>query len=350
MRRSLLVLPILLTWLAVTARASEPVRVEGPVLGFVFDRASGGVRPILGMAGASLFGEPVVLGIDANRAAISSVGGYVLGTAADTGRVTLFRDFVYGAPGIAIGNADPAPDRIVLSTNGSAAALFYGDRNAIQVFANLPSSPQFRGEVSLFGLPGPVSALAISDDGEAILAGARNGDGRESVMLLSPGADPRVLGSAGRIAATAFFAGKPDAVFADSAAGSVYWIRNVRGAAEFVALPGGEIAKPVALQVTSDDRRILVAGAGAVASLDLQGSAPTVTRCDCVISGLDRLRGNSVFRVTEVSAAPSWLFDAGTSEPRFLFVPRAVDESPRAIPTERPLPRPTAPLPQGGVR
>lgn len=349
MRRPLLVLPILLIALAVAALAAEPVRLEGPVLGFVFDRAAGGVRPILGMAGASFFGEPVALGIDTNKAALSSVAGYVLGIAGDTGRVTLFRDLVSGAPGVAIENAAPAPDRIVLSPNGNAAALLYGDRNAIQVFANLPSSPQFRGEISLFGLPQPVSALAVSDDAGAILAGARNTDGRESVMLLSPGTDPRVLGSAGRIAAAAFFTAKPDAAFADSAAGVVYWIRDVRSAAEFVALPFGAVAKPVALQVSSDDRRVLIAGAGAVTALDLQGGAPTVTRCDCTISGLDRLRGNSVFRVTEVSAAPSWLLDAGASDPRFLFVPRAVDESAR-IPPERLLPRPTPPLPRGGAR
>jgi hypothetical protein len=234
----------------------------------VLDRSIGGVRPILGMAGASFFGEPIGLGIDTNRAAASSVAGYVLGAAGDAGRVTVFRDLLSGAPGVLLESAAPAPDRIVLSPAGSAAALLYLDRNAIQVFAGLPSSPELRGEISLFGLPGPLSAIAISDDGGSVLAGARNSDGRESVMLLRPGADPRVLGMAGRVAAASFFPGKPDAVFAD--VGIVYQIRDVRGAAEFVPLPADGISKIVGLQVTMDNRKVLVAGEGTVTALAAQ--------------------------------------------------------------------------------
>ena len=351
MRRPHLVVTVLLIWVAAAAFASEPTRVDGPVLGFVFDHSIGGVRPILGMPGASLFGEPIGLGIDTSRAAISNIGGYALGVAGDSGRVMLVRDLASRASSVALDDAAPAPDRIVLSANGTAAALLYRDRSAIQVFAGLPSSPQPRGEISLFGLPGPLSAIAISDDGGSVLAGAREGEGRESVMLLSPGADPRVLGSAGRVAAAAFFAGRPDAVFADSAAGTVFWVRDVRGAAEFVPLPGGGgFAKAVALQVTADNRKVVVAGAGNVTALDLEGGAPAVSKCDCAISALDRLRGNSVFRVTELSANPSWLFDASGPEARFLFVPAGAGESSRAISAERLLPRPTAPLPKGGAR
>ncbi len=351
MRRPHLVLTVLLICVVAATFASEPTRVDGPVLGFVFDHSIGGVRPILGMPGASLFGEPVGLGIDTSRAAISNVGGYVLGVAGDSGRVMLFRDLASGASSLAIEDAAPAPDRIILSASGSAAALLYRDRNAIQVFAGLPSSPQSRGEISLFGLAGPLSAIAISDDGGSVLAGARDDQGRESVILLGPGADPRVMGSAGRVAAAAFFAGRPDAVFADSAAGTVFWVRDVRGSAEFIPLPGGgEFAKTVGLQVTADGKRVLVAGEGTVTALDLEGGAPAVSRCDCAISALDRLRGNSVFRVSDLSANPSWLFDAGGPEARFLFVPAGADASSRAISAERSLPRPTAPLPKGGAR
>ncbi|MGE5568091.1 MAG: hypothetical protein ACM3S5_03545 [Rhodospirillales bacterium] len=333
---------------AAAALASQTGPVTGPVLGFVFDHSVGGVRPILGIPGASLFGEPVGLRIDTSRAAISNAGGYVLGTEAETGRVMLYRELAPAAPGIALEEAGPAPDRIVLSPTGSAAALLYAERQAIQVFAGLPASPQFRGEISLFGLLGPLLAIAVADDGRSVLAAAREGEGAESVMLLSPGMTPRLLGTAGRVAAAAFFAGRPDAVLADTSAEAVVWIRDVQGAAEFVSLHG-EFAKAAAVQATEDGRKILVAGEGTVTTVNLEGGEQVVSRCECSISALDRLRGDSVFRVTELSAGPTWLFDAGSPAARFVFVPARATAFARGISAERLVPRPTAPA-KGGTR
>ncbi len=339
MKRQLLFVPVLV-W---CASASEPTRVFGPVLGYVFDSQMGGVRPILGVPGASHFGEPIGLGIDTSRSAVSSVRGYVLGVSGETGRVSLFRDPGSAAPGVAVEGAAPAPDRIVLSPTGAAAALVYRDRNAIQVLAGLPESPALRGEVSLFGLPEPLSAMAVSDDGGSVLVAGRGRDGRDSLVLLSPGADPRTLGSAGRVAAAVFFAGKSDVIFADSAAQAVYQVRDARGAAEFVLIADG-IADALALETTEDNRTVLVAGAKTITALDPQGGTRGVSRCDCVVAGLERLKGDSVFRVTAPTASPSWLFDAGRLDARFLFIP-AASADPRAIPPERLLPRP-----KGGVR
>jgi hypothetical protein len=53
-------------WLLVVSAglaAQTDTRIRGPFLGYVFERGAG-LRPILGMPGASSIGEPVAIGVD----------------------------------------------------------------------------------------------------------------------------------------------------------------------------------------------------------------------------------------------------------------------------------------------
>jgi len=46
--------------------------------------------------------------------------------------------------------------------------------------------------------------------------------------------------------------------------------------------------------------------------------------CQCTPTGLDRLAGTDVFRLTEPSTGPMWVLDAGAHQSRIVFVPPAV--------------------------
>jgi hypothetical protein len=80
----------------------------------------------------------------------------------------------------------------------------------------------------------------------------------------------------------------------------------------------------VALAVSDDGRRMFVANGKSrtVAIISLSGHAgATLIACGCTPTGLDRLAGGEVFRLTEPSDLPMWILEATRHQPRVLFVP-----------------------------
>ena len=77
---------------------------------------------------------------------------------------------------------------------------------------------------------------------------------------------------------------------------------------------------------------------GSVTILYRDGASPLSIQCDCTLAGLHPLAGGAVFRLTEPSADPLLLLDAGGLEPRIVAVPP--DRSGRAPATS----------PEGGVQ
>jgi hypothetical protein len=132
----------------------------------------------------------------------------------------------------------------------------------------------------------------------------------------------RLLLSAGPTTAAGFLAGSDEVVLADGLRNTVYW---VRGEGEVIPLAGEKegISGPVAVSISRDNRRVFVAnaGAGTVVVLDLAGGAPSVFACDCTVTGLERMQGNAVFRLTDLSGDPMWLLDGDAPEARVVFVP-----------------------------
>jgi hypothetical protein len=324
MKRTFWSLLVLFALAAIPVAASQDSsRISGPVLGYVFDADSAGLRPVYGIPGATTLGPALNLGVEVDRAALSQESDYLLGVAGPDRQVVLFRDLSGALSPVAIAGAAPAPDRILVSPSGSSALLFYRDGSLIEVLTGLPDAPALGASIDLSGLP-PLKSWGISDDGRAILASAPNGDG-ESVFLINPDGSSRLLLSAGRIAAAAFLFGRSDAVIADALYNSVDWIRDVTGAAEVINLAAEKdgISSPVAVSVSSDNLQVFVAsaGSGTIATLNLAGGAPLLVACDCALTSLERLHGNAVFRLTEPSGEPLWVFDGDAPQARIVFVP-----------------------------
>jgi hypothetical protein len=337
---------ILLLFL-LAASASNASSIAGPVLGVVLDQASGGVRPILGVPGAATLGAAVPLGIDTDRAAVSGVSDYVLGAAAGDGRMVLVRNASTSPLPVVLPAVEPSAGRVILSPSGSSAALLYPGRNRLQVIVGLPDAPSMRAEIDLAALPEAPSSIAVSDDGQSVIATLVGG-----IAVFGPGGAYRIVASATQ-AAVAFLHHSSDAVFTDSTSNSVFVIRDVGGAAQmaFVARTEEGTAGPAAIQVSRDNRRAIVAnsGSGVVASFDLAGGEPMAARCDCQITGLAALSGNSVFRLSDAASGPVWFFDGDAPAGRVLFIPAAAPARAAARPPDRigvPVPRPAA----GGLR
>jgi hypothetical protein len=317
----------LLLFVLFAASVAGAADVTGPLMGAVLDPPSGGVRLILGVPGAATLGAPVPLGIDTSRAALSASLDYVLAAAGDDGRIVLIRNLSRAPAPAARLDVAPSADRIVLSPDGSAAALLYASQNRVTVITGLPDFPALGAELDLSGLPEAPSSIAVGDDGQSVVAVA--GD---SVVAFGPGGGMNTAAFAKR-AVAAFLHRSSDVVIADGDSNSVFLIRDINGAGvlTFVARNTDAIASPVAIRMSRDNRTLIVAnsGSGVAARFNLAGGDPVLAACDCPISGLQALRDGTTFLLNKLGSGPLWSFDPDAPNGGIRFVP-----APVAVPAE----------------
>src|SRR5690349_18209753 len=108
--------------------AAQQGNLTGPVAGFVFDGAGRTVRPIQGVPGASLLGDGFGFGIDVSSVSISPRQDSAFVIAAD--QSLHFFLLKNGTPSeVSLGGVTGAPERILFSPSGTAAALM-GDTSS----------------------------------------------------------------------------------------------------------------------------------------------------------------------------------------------------------------------------
>ncbi|MBI2681067.1 MAG: hypothetical protein HYX25_08695 [Candidatus Solibacter usitatus] len=211
-------------WLVIAAgtAAAQTHSIQGPRLGWVFDEAAGALRPIVGIAGSSTMGDPLPLAVGLKRAVVSPTQDYALAVAGNDARVHLIRprqnSNVLLKP---LPDANRAPDRMVISPTGSAAAFYYyNGRGAghIVVMNGFPQQPRISAQMSVLRVPAP-TALAVADDGAVVLAGAGN-----LVIAATENAEIPVTSALGKVASLAFITGH-DALIADGAKDEIYLLR-----------------------------------------------------------------------------------------------------------------------------
>ena len=312
-------LSLLLSPSMATAQLQAPI--SGPILGYVWDRDSGGLRAILGIPGSSTLSDILSTEAPLRTAEVGPRQDYALAID-ESGRVLLLEPAT-GKPRL-IEGAAAAPDRIVLSPTGASAALYYRDRRSFQIVAGLPEAPTASEEIDISGLPALITAVALSDrDGIILLA---TSDGVYSVG--APPRAPLLVASGVGAGAIAFLENSRDALVADRDRDELIWLRDAPGAAERVLLASDRDGLRRPLAVAASAGRVFVAMAGAVAVVELSGGPLTFVACPCNPSGLHRLKGNSIFRLNEPSADPLFVLDAGAAELRVLFVPSGSERPP----------------------
>jgi DNA-binding beta-propeller fold protein YncE len=88
-----------------------------------------------------------------------------------------------------------------------------------------------------------------------------------------------------------------------------------------LATPDDGLAGAVGVAFSQDGKSIYVASANAqsVAVFNIAAASRTAVACGCTPSTLVPM-GN-LFRLTELTAGPLWLFDGTAATPRTVFVP-----------------------------
>lgn len=305
--------------------------IAGPLSGFAFDNSTRVLRPIRGIPGASLLGDPIPFGFDLVSASVSPSLDSVLAVGAPSG-MHLFR-LNNGTPVERTVEGLAVAQRVVFSPSGTAAVLYAN--GSLQVLKGLPDAPVIAATIPLG--PGRTAQfspavlsrpkrgtrrltdepLAISDDGGYLLVVSGG-----AIRVIGTAGDNRKLMDAAAGAWAAFAPGNHDAAVLDAAAGLVLF-SDVAGASieRVLAGPDSRMASPVGVAFSPDGQKLFVAGAGAraVAAFDIASGGRTLVACDCTPTGLVQMGG--LFRLNEIGAEPLWLLDARTGEPRMIFVP-----------------------------
>ena len=285
-------------------------QIAGPQLGYMYDRQSAVVRPILGIPGSALFGPP--LASELRNAVVSPSQDFAIGIFGDDSTVGIL-NFASAKLSLLKG-ASPAPTRIVVSPNGTAAAIVTGTR--VQLFFELPGNPTAGTE---FDLPAEPAALAVSDDGGLVLAAIAESDATGLYAYNKSAAAHHILTS-GKIRAIEFLNHSHDAIFADELENKITLLRDATGVTLIA-----NVEAPTALAAALDNRTIFVASSASqtITSISLDDGTAVSTACNCEPVTLSRLQGGAAFRITDRGDSPAWIFDTGGTEPRVLFIPQA---------------------------
>ena len=296
------------------------IALRGPVLGLAFDASVKGVRPVLGLPGAASLGAPFAVPFALDRAFLGNRGGFALAT--DQAAAVVVQVTAAGIRKLV--GVTAAPDKVVFSPSASTAALYYADRGVLEVVQHLPAAPKLTASLDLAALPGPVSALAVSDSG-LVLAACQTGTDSGAVFVFAKGRAMFSVLSVRRASAIAFRGTSDDALVADAEANLVSRIHDAAGRAAVTVLAGAAegVSAPVALAASADGRRAVIAnGDGApVLLVNAETGAARAVSCSCRVAAAEPMAGNAVFRLTGPDESPMWLLDADPPNPRVLFVP-----------------------------
>ena len=326
MRQKWLLQIVLAIVLAGVAAAQTGTALSGPTLGLVFDASQSALRPVRGIPGAATLGDAVNLGIPLASATVSPRQDFALALRADDSSVVLARA---GGASAAVPGARPAPALMVFSPAGATAALYDSGAGRVQVLTGLPDAAAVQSDVDISALAGPVAALAVDDAGSTLFLAA---GAAETVALYRIAMDgtSQFLASFRSVAALRLSVNGREALLADSAAGAVYAIRDLRGAGRMETIASGRDGLGIPIAVESDSAgRIFVADQAGNVTILNRGRGPVVSLpCGCAPTGLFRLSGTATFRLTDPSDGPMWVLDASGADARIVAVPPAAPPAP----------------------
>ena len=307
-------------FLAGVAAAQTGTALSGPTMGLVFDSSQSALRPIRGIPGAATLGDPLNLGFALASATVSPRQDFALALRADDSSLVLVR----AGRSVAIPKTRPAPALMVFNNAGTAAALYDSGAGRVQILTGLPDAAAVQSDVDISALAGPVAALAVDDAGTSLFLAAGAAEAGSLYRVAVDGTS-QFLASFHSVAALRLSDNGREALLADSAAGAVYVIRELRGTGhlERIASSRDGLGSPVAVDSDSAGRIFVADQAGKVTILDRSHGSVVSLTCGCTPTGLFRLSGTATFRLTEPSNGPMWVLDASGADARIVAIPPA---------------------------
>ena len=292
--------------------AAQP-NITAPALGYAYDAGLRAIRPVRGIPGAAVLGDPLPMGFAPARAAIAPRQDYALAVSVDQGLHLIRWDAATGSD-IAIDGAMATADRFVFSPSGAAAILYDSASGRMQVLTGVSDSPAVR-DIQAAGSTS-ATTFAIADDATVVVVAG------DRAQAITPDLNSIPLPLPGAVAALAFYRGSHD-LLAVTVSGDLYLAQNVNANFSISQIYTGDsqTSNPVAVQFSGDESAAFIAsGGGVLSTIDLTtGSIGTIS-CQCAPTRLEPF-GQGIFRLTDIFDGPILLFDGTPRQNRVWFVP-----------------------------
>jgi hypothetical protein len=313
---------LLITGGAILLSAQTPV--GGPSMGFVFDPSGHALRPILGIPGASIFGDPLQTSAPVVSAALSL-----------RQNVAVVNDGTWKAVGLtasasataALPDGLPANPRVVVSESGTAAAFYDSDNNVLSMVTGILSPAMASGPVGLDALPGAITAFAAADDGSLLVSASIDGGG-EALFWIGQDGSARQLATLQAAASILLWNHGANALVVDRAANQIWKIQDPGGnaAITLMASDADGVSSPSGAALSADGNKLWIANSGNrnVLGIDTRSRVSVSLNCGCDITTLVPMADSQTFRLNQPHRGPLWLLDTSPGvDPRVIFTPAA---------------------------
>jgi hypothetical protein len=316
---------------------AEHSGLRGPVMGYVLDAAGQAIRPVNGIPGSSLLGEPLALPFPVAAAAFSAGNADALIVSGSDDRTVYTLSDLGSEAGIAsihaVEGAISGADRVFLNADSSAGALLASGARQLQLLRGLPASPIAEPPIDLSSIPGTITAVVIDRTASNILIAAADEYGGLYVAGSNAGErlPPRLIANFASPSAVAMLREDQDLVVADSALNEITFISDFAGTPGTFRLADERdgISGPAGLWISADNRKLYIANKAsrtlAIWSFELQAMEATFA-LDAAPTRLSPFRGYSTFVLNDAGDDPLLLLEAAAA-PAVYFVPAARDRA-----------------------
>lgn len=280
------------------AGESTGLRLQSPVLGYIFDNEAKAIRTVAGVPGAASLGDTISLGSTLTAAhvhsgarvavALSKERQLVLASWGSVSRVTMLETSLSA---LTLAAFNPSGGRVAVSDGTLLEIWSTGDAPAL---------------LNHFRPNAEITAVALNDAGVAIVA---TGDG---LLVRFTSDDPQQIASGGSWSALTFAANGADVVSAEATRNELVRITPDGGRSVIAALPGAVGA----LASAQDGDSFAAALESGLLLISATGTVTSVA-CDCQPKGLDRLAGGLVVSVRGTTL----VLDGDNGEPRLTALP-----------------------------
>jgi hypothetical protein len=292
----------------------------GPRLGFVYDRTTQKFREINGIPGAALLGLQIQPELPLDAAWLSPSQNLALGQGVQGELIQVDLNAAV-APCRVMATSGSPISRVYWSNSGSVAVLVPEQFTRLFLFKASTSSI---AEIPLGNWAGEVSALAVSDDGESLLAGIRQQEGT-ALLLGSSRGDFRLLGSLSNISAIIFLPGSQSAYVALPDDNQILSVKGLLTSPQLapLSLKNLELAAPSGLAVANNGSRLLVLNSAAqyLNVIDLNQNQAFMVDCGARYGELIPWPGGEIFQLQLYSGAPLALLQVAQRASQVTFVP-----------------------------
>jgi hypothetical protein len=297
--------------------------VRMPLLGYAIGSSPLELRAIAGVVGVDILADPTPVPAGIRALMIAPGQQYGLATRGDEGQLGWISLNEDGA-----GDYTPIPgalaqaDRVSFNSSGSAAVLYSGASQRLQVIGGLPNSTRIIRDLDASAFAGTLSALAISDDASVVLLGLSMGESG-FVAVIGNESGPRTVFNASSVAAIRFLPGAHDAVVADSQMNQITLLSGETYSPRVLAGHAQGVSTPLDLETSTDGSRVFVANsaAGNILMIGVATGNSTALECGFAPAEFRRL-AKSAISVTAQDGDGVWVMDTDAAGPWVAFVPK----------------------------